>query len=177
MYYIELFCFILWSSFLWRLRGGLLNGLTGQDNFKFLGIPFNDTVVRIIWSIGIALPVWCIHPNIYWLGKNYIISIGGSSLIGLPLFSLSLFAGVTVIGWFGADIVPTKWTEMGMLSVSGITRMIFPAILLMNPIPLIVGSLFGPIYLIGAQIPNTKPWMFWGESLCGAMIGFSFFFL
>lgn len=170
------------GAFLWRLRGGLLNDLTGQENYKILGIPFNDTVVRILWSVGMTFLFCLFHPNFYhqfyWWG-NFICDCQVNAphlftIISFVFVSLSLFYGTTVIGWNGAKILPTNWKQMGRLSLSGVLRMLLPALVMFSIWPLIAGLLFGPAYLIGAKIPVKYKWEFWGEIINGGMIGFIF---
>ena len=143
------------AAFLWRLRGGLLNNITGQANYRVLGVPFNDTVVRGIWSLGMGGAFWLTHPLPYWRA-------------GLLL--VALFGGAT-LGWFGAALYPAKWRDVGLLSFSGMLRMTPVALVLLNPWPLLAGLLFGPAYWLASKLPDPKPWMFWGEFLTGAVIG------
>ncbi|MDE1906633.1 MAG: hypothetical protein KGH75_09315 [Rhodospirillales bacterium] len=155
------------GAFLWRLRGGLLNDLTGKENW----MGFNDTVVRLIWSAGMALGFWWLHPAHRWLGDSWAMARGVPVWVGCGLLGLALFAGVTVFGWRGADIVPQNWNDVGALSESGILRMTFSAVLLQSPVLILAGLLFGPAYWLGARIPRWRRWMFWGEIICGAVIG------
>ena len=155
------------GAFLWRWRGGILNDLTGQANYKILGIPFNDTTVRIIWSVGMTIILYLIHPYLF---TPYI-------LLKLLSSVLSMFCGVTVVGWMGANIKPTTWSQALSLSWSGFLRMSFTAILFWSIWPLVAGLLFAPAYYFGNKIPSPKPWMFWGEIICGVVIGLCFYFI
>jgi hypothetical protein len=171
---------MLLGAFLWRLRGGLLNDLTGQENYPILGIPFNDTVVRIIWSVGMALAFWLIHPNFYWIGE-WICNCGVHPsflfrFVAFVFLVLTLFAGTTVFGWFGAELKPASLYASFPLSLSGILRLSFMAVLLWNAWPLLAGLLFGPMYWLGTKLKVTYKWEFWGEILCGAAQGFCFVF-
>ena len=171
----------LLGAFLWRLRGGLLNDLTGRENFPVLGIPFNDTVVRIIWSLGMGGAFWLLHPTHAWLGEYLTVKLwAGHGIYGFAiwwvehsLLCLALFAGTT-IGWFGADLIPpeTDWLDRPLLSLDGLARMAPVALVLLSPWPLLAGLLFGPAYWLGARLPQ-KPggWDFWGEWITGAVIG------
>ena len=143
----------LLGAILWRVRGGLLNSITGKANW----MGFNDTVVRGIWSVGMAGAFWLLHPLPYWRAG---------------LLVAALFAGTTVIGWFGAALLPVRFRDVALLSLSGVLRMAFVAVVLFSPWPLLAGLLFGPAYWLGARIPQ-KPggWDFWGEFICGAVLG------
>ncbi len=154
----------MFGALLWRLRGGLLNNLTGKANW----MGFNDTVVRGIWSVGMAAAFWLTHPNAHWIGNFVHIWTG----FGYGFLAAALFAGTTVVGWFGAALLPAKWHDIWLLSLSGVLRMAPIALALLSPIPLIAGLLFGPAYWLGSKIPQ-KPggWDFWGEFITGAVIG------
>lgn len=165
------FLLMILGAFLWRLRGGLLNDLTGQANYRILGVPFNDTVVRIIWSVGMSSAFWLFHPTHTWLGEGWAHAHGVPLRVGAGLTGLALFAGTTDVGWFGANLEPTRWRDIGLLSLSGFLRMSTVALALVSPWPLIAGILFGPAYWVGGKIPRWRPWMFWGEIICGAVIG------
>lgn len=143
------------ASFLWRLRGGLLNNLTGKANW--LGI-FNDTVVRLIYSLGLAAGYGAVTA---W---NWHVA----------LLALALFLGCTVWGWFGACLYPVKWHDVELLSTSGLLRMMFVWAAINSPWPLLAGPMCGPIYWLGGKIPQSaNGWDFWQEWLFGAAIGLS----
>lgn len=148
------FLLIPLGAFLWRLRGGLLNDLTGRANW----MGCNDTVVRLFWSGGMTGGYWLVHHL--------------PALNTLALF-LALFAGTTLVGWLGADVQLTHLTPRGLLlvSISGTLRMVFVAAALLSPWPLVVGILCGPIYWAASKLPHPYNWMFWGEILFGAAIG------
>lgn len=154
----------LLGAFLWRLRGGLLNSITGKANW----LGFNDTVVRGIWSVGMAWAFWFAHPSYHWLGAHWHMPFW----LGHGVLALALFAGTTLVGWFGAALLPTRFRDVALLSLSGILRMAPVALVLASPWPLLAGVLFGPAYWLGARIPQ-KPggWDFWGEWITGAVIG------
>jgi uncharacterized membrane protein AbrB (regulator of aidB expression) len=141
------------GSFLWRIRGGLLNAITGKANW----MGFNDTVVRLIWSLGMAGAYGALTHLSWWT----------------LLLAFALFAGCTVVGWFGAALLPTKLKDVALLSLSGAIRMALVSVVLLSPWPLAVGVLCGPIYWLGAKLPAPKPWMFWGEWLFGGCVGAS----
>lgn len=170
----------LLGAFLWRLRGGLLNDLTGKPNYPILGIPFNDTVVRSLWSIGMAGALWgfgnlhqgLINLGIIALHDYYNVRLLWCDLLGAIIIGLSLFFGTSAIGWMGYSITPTKWRDVLGLSGSGLARMALPAVLLLSPWLVIAGSLFGPAYWLGNKTPKKYPWLFWGEFYCGFIIGF-----
>ena len=157
------------GSLLWRLRGGLLNSLTGKANWLSV---FNDTTVRIIWSAGMSWAFWLTHYGYHWVAEGWFVSHGIPVRIGAGLTGSALFAGTTVVGWFGAALLPAKRRDVWLLSLSGILRMAPVALVLVSPWPLLGGLLFGPAYWLGARLPQ-KPngWDFWGEWLCGAVIG------
>ncbi len=139
------------GAILWRLRGGLLNNLTGHTNW----LGFNDTVVRVIYSFGLAaayglLTGWTWHT---------------------PALAVALFAGCTIVGWFGAQLYPVRWRDIGLLSLSGGLRMAFVAAALLSPWPLLAGLLCGPIYWLAGRIPQPWGWGFWQEWLFGGAIG------
>jgi hypothetical protein len=142
------------GAFLWRLRGGLLNDLTGQANW----MGCNDTVVRLIWSLGMA--------GVFWLFRMLPLWHAG-------LLAAALFAGTTIIGWFGAALLPARWRDVLLLSLSGTLRIAFVAVALLSPWPLFAGVLCGPVYWLAAKLPSPQPWMFWGEWFFGATIGAS----
>ena len=158
----------LLGAFLWRLRGGLLNDLTGKANW--LGI-FNDTTVRVIWAVGMDWGFWLTHYGYHWIAEGWFVTHGAPVWIGGGLTGSALFAGTTVIGWFGAALYPTRLRDVALLSLSGLLRMSFLAVVLASPWPMVAGFLFGPAYWIGAKLPHPKPWMFWGEVITGAIIG------
>lgn len=159
----------LLGSLLWRVRGGLLNSLTGKENW--LGI-FNDTTVRVIWSVGMGWAFWLTHYGYHWAFEGWAVAHGVPVRVGAGLTGLALFAGTTIVGWFGADLMPSRIRNVALLSLSGVLRMAFVALVLASPWPLLAGVLFGPAYWLGAKIPQ-KPggWNFWGEWFCGAVIG------
>jgi hypothetical protein len=152
---VALFVFFpLLTAFLWRIRGGLLNNITGAANW----MGFNDTVVRIVWSLGTALG-FGLMTRFQWV--DIALAVG-------------LFLGTTLIGWFGAALFPTKWVDIGLLSLSGTLRMAPVSFVLLNPWPLLAGVLCGPIYWVGSRIPQTAGgWDFWQEWLFGTAIGAS----
>lgn len=172
----------LLGSFLWRLRGGLLNGITGQQNYRILGIPFNDTVVRLIWSFGMSIALFLFstpEDNLIKYSHSYQhyfhISFGLAECLTVLFLAITFFYGVTVIGWRGADLLPTKIRDVVKLSIDGVFRLILTAIALWNIWPLIAGILMGPCYWIAAKLPVPKKmekWLFWGEFITGACIGF-----
>ncbi len=143
---------ILAGAFFWRLRGGLLNDLTGRANW----MGFNDTVVRLIWSVGMAGAFWTADPLEYWR---------------IGILAVALFAGTTLVGWFGAALYPAKWHDIRLLSLSGTLRMAFVAAALLSPWPLLAGVLCGPTYWLASKLPRPHGWMFWGEWFFGAVIG------
>lgn len=163
------------GAFLWRLRGGLLNDLTGVANYKVLGIPFNDTVVRIIWSVGIAVPFWLLHPNVNYIFKSWLMAHTGCTWIGCTLFAVSLFAGVTAVGWGKTySLLPPTLALAWPMGKSGFLRMWFPAVVLLSFWPLVAGLLFTITYWLGAKTTVGRKWEFWGEIYTGAEIGFIF---
>ena len=155
----------LLGAILWRLRGGLLNGLTGKKNW----MGFNDTVVREIWSFGMAGAFWLMHPHAHWLGSPWHLS---TNLCGF--FLMVVLFNTSTIGWFGAQLIPpaADWRDALKLSFDGLMRMAPVALLLLSPWPIVAGVLFGLAYWLGARLPQ-KPgsWDFWGEWFCGATIG------
>lgn len=157
----------LLGALLWRIRGGLIEGITGKKNW----MGFNDTAVRAIWSIGMAWAFWSTHPAHHWLFEGWAVHHGVPTWVGGGLTGLALFAGTTIIGWFGADLYPSKLHDVALLSLSGVLRMSFLAAVLVSPWPLVAGLLFGPAYWAVADLKHTKPWQFWGEFVCGAVIG------
>ncbi len=150
---------ILVSSFLWRIRGGLINALTGQDNFKLGPIVFNDTVVRLIWAIGLTL-TYGLFAGFSWK---------------LIILAILLFLGAT-IGWFGAELFPKTIKDVILITVSGLARMALVSLALLSLWPLLAGLLCGLAYYVGSKIPQ-KPggWDFWQEWIFGALIGLSLF--
>lgn len=169
---------VIMGAFLWRIRGGLLNSITGKENWH----GFNDTVVRMLWSCGMAALFWLAHPSAPWLGHHFLAGIWAANGLhgfsawcgGYTLLALALFAGTTVIGWMHAELYPKSWRDIWLLSLSGSLRMAFVAVALLSPWPLIAGALCGPIYWVGSRIPQ-KPgsWQFWQEWLFGALVGAS----
>lgn len=144
------------GAFLWRLRGGLLNDLTGKVNF----LGFNDTVVRLFWSIGMSGAFWLSHPLPAWR---------------IAILALALFAGTTVIGWFGGLAADTP-KHIALASLSGTLRMAFVAVALLSPWPLVAGIVCGPVYWLAYKLPRPAAWCVWPEILFGAVIGASLIF-
>jgi len=143
------------GAMLWRVRGGLINNLTGKANW----MGFNDTVVRVIWAVGMAVAYGALA------GWTWVVDA----------LALNLFLGCVVVGWFGAQLYPTKFRDIALLSLSGFIRMSFAAFVgfhLQFPLLLLVGAMCGPIYWLGGKLPQ-KPdgWDFWQEWLFGAAIG------
>lgn len=171
---------IILGSFLWRLRGGLLNDLTGQENYPVLGVPFNDTVVRILWSGGMALGMFAfgdinhglLSYGVSFLSWYYHIAVMWGTLLATVIVALTLFFGTTAVGWMGYNLEPTKLTDVVGLGKSGIMRTALTSVVLLSPWPVLSGVCFGPSYWLGYKIPRLKPWMFWGEIVCGAQYGF-----
>ncbi len=151
---------ILWSAFLWRLRGGLLNQITGVANWN----GFNDTVVRGIYACGLTAAFWFLHPVI----PNWQLL----ALLG------ALFVSST-ISWFGADVHLTapNLKYVAIISLSGTLRMALVAAALISPWPLLAGIMAGPIYWFGGKLPKPGAWCVWGELLFGAAIGVSICFI
>ncbi len=149
----------LFGAFLWRLRGGLLNDLTGVANYKVGPIAFNDTVVRIIWAVGMASVFAVFHPMPYWQAEVLVTA---------------LFVSAT-IGWFGADVHLTKPSlrYVAIISASGLARMALVALVLLSPWPLVAGALCGPLYWVGSKIPRPFKGCVWQEILFGAAVGAS----
>jgi hypothetical protein len=143
---------ILLGAFLWRLRGGLLNDLTGVANWH----GANDTVVRLFWSIGMAA-AYSIFAPISWHDLALVVG---------------LFAGTTIVGWFGALAADTP-QRIAMMSLSGILRMAFVAAALFSPWPLIAGIVCGPVYWISYKIPRPAAGWVWPEIMFGGVIGAS----
>jgi hypothetical protein len=142
------------AALLWRVRGGLLNAIVGHPNPGGL----NDTAVRAIFSAGLAIAYGLLAG---WHWHAAALAAG-------------LFAACTVFGWYGASLCPTRWHDIGLLSLSGLLRMSFVALALLSPWPLVAGILCGPIYWLGSKIPQTPGgWDFWQEWLFGAAIGLS----
>jgi hypothetical protein len=141
------------GAFLWRVRGGLLNSIFGRPN------PFglNDTAVRIIWAIGMALPLRLMD------GPSW----------GIAALPITLFLGTVDVGWFGAALYPTAFRDIALLTASGLVRMSLVAAALLSPGPLLAGLLCGPAYWLAGKLPHPRAWMFWGEWLFGALIGAS----
>lgn len=142
------------ASFLWRIRGGLLNAITGKANW----LGFNDTVVRLIYSLGLALA--------YGFFAGWTWHVGA--------LAVAFFLGCTLIGWFGANLFPEKLSDILLLSLSGLLRMGFVSLALFSVWPLIIGALCGPIYWLGSKVPQVPGgWDFWQEWFFGAAIGIS----
>lgn len=155
------------GAFLWRIRGGLINNMTGQQNWHGM----NDTAVRCCWSFGMGGLYWLTHPGAHWLGERAAAAHGIPGWAGVLLLILALFLGTAAIGWFHAKLYPTHWRSVGLLSLSGVLRMAFPAALLLSPWLLVAGALCGPTYWLAGRLPHPKPWEFWGEWMFGAVIG------
>ena len=171
---LVLLSFTLLGGFLWRIRGGLLNNITGQANW--LGV-FNDTTVRLIFGYGLALAWWGWH-GVPWYGA---LALG-----------LALFIGETWVGWLGASLTPTlpDWTSVTLLSGSTLLRLLPAAVAVGLPVVwagsqsglggielLECGAVGGLWYWLGARLPSPWPWLFWGEWLFGASLGFTLFFV
>lgn len=141
------------GAILWRIRGGAIQDWTGVKNW----CGFNDTVVRAIWSLGMAGAFALSHPLAWW---------------HIALLAAALFAGTTIVGWFGALACAT-WPAVALMSLSGTLRMVFVAAALLSPWPLLAGVLCGPVYWLGYKIPRPAKWLVWPELLWGAVIGAS----
>ena len=170
---------ILLGGFLWRLRGGLLNDLTGKANYPVLGIPFNDTAVRTLWSGGMAGTMAAfggVNHGLLSYASNFLIrhahfGIVWCDILAAIIVAATLFFGTTAIGWMGYNLDPTKEADVIGLSKSGILRTILTSVVLLSPWPVIAGICFGPAYWLGYKIPKTQAWQFWGEIVCGAQYG------
>jgi hypothetical protein len=92
------------------------------------------------------------------------------------LLAAALFAGTTLVGWYGADIHLGHLNprEFGLVTLSGVLRMAFVAAALLSPWPLAAGVLCGALYWAGGRLPVYRSWQFWGEIFFGAAIGASF---
>ena len=146
------------SSLLWRVRGGMINDLTGKANW----MGMNDTVVRLLYALGVA--------------ATFGVAYGFSPWIAA--LAIGLFLACT-IGWFGADIGllhPTA-EEVALISTSGALRgeIITIAALPFGPSlgPLFAGPLAGPICWISARLPKGPKWLVWEEFIFGAVLGAS----
>lgn len=141
------------GAFLWRLRGGLLNDITGVANWE----GFNDTVVRAIWSIGMAVGFW-VFSGWSW---------------HIPVLMVALFLGTTVIGWFGANISTITEEDYLLITFSTTLRLAFVSAALLSPWPILAGLLGGLAYKVGSLLPvPVKGWV-WQEIIFGAMVGAS----
>ena len=144
---------MLAGAILWRLRGGLLNDVTGRQN----AFGMNDTAVRLIWSFGMSAAYWLGHPLPWWR---------------VAILAAAFFAGTTIIGWFGALSADTA-RNVALMSLSGTLRMAFVVAALLSAWPLLAGVLCGPVYWLGYKIPRPASWLVWPELLWGAVIGAS----
>jgi hypothetical protein len=150
------------GAFLWRIRGGMIQDITGVANWH----GFNDTAIRFAWAIGMGGAyallggIWPLHLAWYF---------------GLPLLIAMLFAGTTLIGWFGvdADLDHLSLEQMALASLSGVLRMALLAVGLLSPYPIAAGILCGPIYLLASKLPSPQKWMVWSEFAFGGAIGLS----
>jgi hypothetical protein len=91
---IYLIPFVLWSSFLWRLRGGAFKALTG--------INTGTQVARIFCSLGIAAPLVWLH-NDWWLAL-----LAPALLLGLIIAGWGPFQGMDA-GKFTDAHSPVTW--------------------------------------------------------------------
>jgi hypothetical protein len=91
---IYLIPFVLWTSFLWRLRGGAFQALTG--------INTGTQVARIVCSIGIAAPLVWLHDD-WWLAL-----LAPALLLGLIIAGWGPFQGMDA-GKFSDAHSPVTW--------------------------------------------------------------------
>lgn len=140
------------GAFLWRVRGGLIQDLTGVANWH----GFNDTAVRALFAVDMAL-AWLAFTHEPWRAL---------------FLSAALFV-TCVIGWFGAAMGLTDQTfvDAEEITASGFLGMLLPAVVVASPWPLFVGALCSPIYWIGSKIPQPFKGCVWEEILYGAAIG------
>jgi len=142
------------SSLLWRVRGGMVNDLTGKENW----MGMNDTVVRLLYGLGVA----AVHGFAY----------------GFSPWTAALAAGLFLCctpGWFGADVGllhPTP-KQVGLISASGALRGAIIACTSLKLAPFLAGPLVGPICLVAARLPKGPKWLVWEEFLYGALLGAS----
>ena len=141
------------GAILWRIRGGAIEDWTGVKNWH----GFNDTAVRLIWSLGMSAAYWLGHPLPWWR---------------VAILAAAFFAGTTIIGWFGSLSADTP-KHVALMSLSGTLRMAFVVAALWSPWPLLAGVLCGPVYWLGYKIPRPASWLVWPELLWGAVIGAS----
>jgi len=142
------------SSILWRIRGGMLNDITGKANW----MGMTDTAVRIIYAVGVS----AVYGSAY--GWNWHVAT----------LAASLFAACT-IGWFGADIglLHPNLKQIGLISASGLVRGAIISIGSLSFAPAIAGVLAGPICWLAARLPSGPKWLVWEEFIFGAAIGAS----
>lgn len=148
------FLLIPLSSFLWRIRGGMVEDWTGQRNW----MGMNDTVIRAIYAIGMAAAFGALY------GWNYHVA----------LLAVMLFVACT-IGWFGADVGllhPTS-NQVALISASGLTRGLIIAAATLSLGPVLAGITAGPICWISSHLPKGPKWLVWEEFLFGAALGAS----
>lgn len=148
------FILILISSILWRIRGGMINDLTGKANW----LGMNDTVVRLIYAIGTSSAYGCLY------GWNWHVAT----------VTVSLFAACT-IGWFGADVglLHPNLKQVGLISASGFVRCAIISAGALSFLPAIAGPLAGPICWASARLPAGPKWLVWEEFIFGAVLGTS----
>lgn len=158
------------GALLWRIRGGLINGLTGVSSWHGLG----DTAVRLIWAVGMALGFYIAHHHY----AHFMFHI--PMFFNIALLGVAFFCFAAVIGWFNSDLYPKTLKDSWKISLSGLLRSAFVFAVIPNFFILIGGALFGPAYWLGAKIPVTVPnvgerptWQFWGEFIAGFVIGLS----
>ena len=148
------FLLIPLCAVLWRLRGGLLNDLTGQANW----MGCNDTVVRLIFAVGTAAAYGAVTHWTYHV-----------ALLAVALF------GACVIGWFGVadDLTQPTLRDVALISASGLARTALVAAALFSAWPLVAGVLCGPLYWAGSRIPQPFKGCVWQELFFGAALGAS----
>lgn len=142
------------ASILWRIRGGMVEDLTGQKNWMGL----NDTAVRMIFALGVAA--------LFGLSYGWTWHVAALAVM--------LFAACT-IGWFGADIglLHPDFEQMMDISASGLVRGVLIAFGALSFGPMIAGPTAGPICWISARLPKGPKWLVWEEFLFGAALGAS----
>lgn len=148
------FFLVFVSSFLWRIRGGMINDFTGKANW----MGMNDTVVRLIYAVGTS----AVYGALY--GWNWHVAS----------LAVSLFAACT-IGWFGADIglLHPNLKQIGLISASGLVRGAIISVGSLSFLPVIIGPLAGPICWVSSKLPAGPKWLVWEEFIFGAAIGAS----
>jgi len=142
------------SSLLWRVRGGMIEDLTGEANW----MGMNDTVVRLLYALGVAATFGAAYGFSPWIAA----------------LAIGLFLACT-IGWFGADVGllhPTP-QQVGLISASGALRGVIIAAAALSFGPLLAGPLAGPICWISARLPKGPKWLVWEEFIFGAVLGAS----